>query len=94
MDADDSDATGAADDLACRDFVELATDYLEEALGRRDRARFAAHLAACPHCAAYLEQVRQTVRALGALPPEPVPSGVRDHLLRLFRERHRAPNDR
>ena len=41
--------------------MELVTDYLEGAMPAEDVARFEAHLAACPGCETYLEQVRTTV---------------------------------
>src|SRR4051812_45684181 len=49
--------------LTCRELVELVTDYLEDALGAGDRARFEAHLRACEGCSAYLGQMRSTIWA-------------------------------
>ena len=43
----------------------MVTDYLEGALSRRDRRRIEHHLAGCPHCTAYLEQMRETLRLTG-----------------------------
>ena len=40
--------------LTCREVVELATDHFEAALPAPDRERFAAHVAGCPGCQAYL----------------------------------------
>jgi anti-sigma factor RsiW len=74
------------DPLACQELVELATDYLEGALSRRDRRRMEKHLAGCGGCEAYLESLRATVRTLGELPPEPTDPEVREHLLAAFRE--------
>ena len=74
------------DPLACREFVELVTDYLEGTLPQLERKRFEAHLSECDGCTAYLEQMRITVRTLGALPPEPVDERTREHLLAAFRE--------
>jgi len=73
--------------LACREFVELVTDYLERTLTPGQRARFDEHLAACDGCHEYLRQVEATVRTLGdgaALPP-PDPH-TREKLLVAFRE--------
>ncbi|MBV8690780.1 MAG: zf-HC2 domain-containing protein, partial [Actinobacteria bacterium] len=39
------------------------SDYLDGALRRGDRERLEAHLAACPHCAEYLTQLRVTIDA-------------------------------
>jgi len=76
------------DDLACRELVELVTDYLEGGLSRRERARVRRHLRACPHCTGYLEQIRLTIRLTGRLRLEDVeamPAGRRDELLAVFR---------
>ncbi len=50
-------------EIPCRKVVEMVTDYLEGALSRRDRRRIEHHLAGCPHCSAYLEQMRETLPA-------------------------------
>ena len=72
-------------EMPCRELVELVTDYLEDRLPPIDRARFEAHLADCEACRMYLEQFRQTVRALGRLPEESLSPEVRDALLTAFR---------
>ena len=55
------------DDLACQELVEVVTDYLDGALGRRTRRRFEAHLGGCDGCAAYLAQMRATIALAGRL---------------------------
>ena len=57
-------------EIPCQQVVELISDYLEGALSARDRRRLDAHLAACPHCSAYLAQMRETLRLTGRLVPE------------------------
>ena len=37
------------------------TDYFEGALAPAERARFEAHVAGCPGCERYLDQIRATV---------------------------------
>src|SRR5690242_7221924 len=54
----------------CRNFVEDVTAYLEGTLSEASSALVDAHLADCPHCRAYLDQMRQTVRVLGRLDGE------------------------
>ncbi len=51
----------APDDLSCQELVELITDHLEDALSADDRTRFDRHLATCPHCRAFLDQMRLTI---------------------------------
>ena len=72
-------------DLACREVVELVTDYLEGVLGDRDRERFERHLGGCDGCAAYLEQMRVTLRVAGRLEPEAIDPAFRERLLVAFR---------
>ena len=78
-------ATPSSQDLTCQELVELVTDYLEERLATADRERFDAHLATCPFCTTYLDQMRQTIRALGHLPRESIPSEELEQLLGHFR---------
>lgn len=75
------------DELACREFVELVTDYLEGAVPPAEKRRLEVHLAECPGCAAYLEQMRVTVELTGSLDPdaELPPPAVREALLTVFR---------
>lgn len=72
-------------EMPCRELVELITEYLEDRLSPRDRARFEAHLAECPPCQRYLDQFRQTIRVLGRLPEESLSPAARDMLLAAFR---------
>ena len=76
--------------MACREFVELATDYLEGRLADAERVRFEDHLALCPACGAYMDQLRATLRALGRIPEESLSPAARDELLHAFREWKRA----
>lgn len=71
--------------LTCQQLVELVTDYLENALPVRERARFEEHLGVCPGCLDYLEQMQQTIRAAGALDEQSLDPSVRDALLAAFR---------
>jgi anti-sigma factor RsiW len=72
-------------DIACRQAVELVTDYLEDALSRRERRRLEAHLADCENCAEYLSQIRATIRATGKVVPEDLPPETREGLVDLYR---------
>src|SRR5712692_4408554 len=58
--------TGA---LACRQFVEAVTDYLEGAMPARDRARFEHHLSQCDGCDRYLAPILRTVAITPMIPP-------------------------
>ena len=66
--------------------VELVSDYLEGRLSTADRASFEAHLTKCAACTAYVEQMRQTLAALGRIPEETISAEGRSTLLRAFAE--------
>jgi anti-sigma factor RsiW len=71
-------------DLTCRELVELVTDYLEDALSRRERDRFEEHLAGCGNCTEYVAQFRETIRLTGTLSADDVPQEAADALLAHF----------
>lgn len=74
-------------DVACVELVELLTDYLEGALPPDEVAAIEAHLAVCPPCRVYLDQMRATIALLGTVPVETLPVHARDVLLAEFRRR-------
>ena len=71
--------------LTCAEVVEIVTDYLEDMLEAPDRERFEEHLAFCPGCDAYLDQMRQTIAVTGRLREDDLPPPVRTSLLDAFR---------
>jgi predicted anti-sigma-YlaC factor YlaD len=76
-------------DLTCQELVELVTDYLEGALTQDVRARFDEHLAVCPGCETYLDQIRETVSLLGEVRVDDITGEMRTTLLTAFRDFHR-----
>jgi anti-sigma factor RsiW len=71
--------------LTCREMVELVTDYLEGRLDDAARQRFEAHVAECDACTLYVEQMRQTIVALGHIPPESISPEGQEELIAAFR---------
>jgi anti-sigma factor RsiW len=77
------------EELSCQELVELVTDYFEGAMAPEERERFEAHLADCPGCDSYLEQMRTTIaltRASAELEQRPETTA----LLEAFRSYRRA----
>jgi anti-sigma factor RsiW len=72
-------------DLACRQVVELANDYLEGTLPRSDHERFERHLAGCPHCTEYLAQLRVTIELAGRVSATELTPQMQEHFLELYR---------
>jgi anti-sigma factor RsiW len=79
--------------LVCQEAVELMSDYVEGTLSRRDRRRLEKHLASCPHCSMYLEQIRATIAASGVVYPEDIDPKALDELTDIFRKFHDQADD-
>ena len=73
-------------ELACRQAIELMTNYLDGALSSRDRARLEEHLAGCPYCGEYLAQIQATVAAAGHVEPDDLSPEALGELVSLYRE--------
>ena len=77
--------TAPSDEIVCKELVELVTPYLEDVLPPNERAAIERHLGECDGCETYVEQMRQTIRAIGHVPHEPITSQTRDEVLAIFR---------
>jgi anti-sigma factor RsiW len=71
--------------LICQEVVELITDYLEGAMDAELRSAFDAHLAGCPHCTHYLEQIEAMIRVAGTIEAEALSPEFQAGLLAAFR---------
>ena len=75
-------------DLACREFVQLVTDYLDGALPDETRAQVDSHLATCEGCRTVLAQWRTVIDLAGRLTDTDVAGAdalTRDQLISTFR---------
>ena len=72
-------------EMTCRELVELVTDYLEGAMPASESRRLEEHLAGCSRCRIYLEQLRGTIKTVGALREDSVTPEAQEELLRVFR---------
>jgi predicted anti-sigma-YlaC factor YlaD len=73
------------DELNCQEVVELVTDYLEQALLPEMQAEFEEHVAGCPGCDTYIEQVQQTIMMLRKLAEQSMFPETKQELLEIFR---------
>ena len=51
--------------LACLEFVELVTEYLEDAIDAELRKRVNDHLGLCEGCRNYLDEMQSTIATIG-----------------------------
>ena len=56
--------------LDCVDVVEMVTEFLEHELSPHAELAFVNHVRGCPGCTRYVEQMKQTIDQLRALPAE------------------------
>lgn len=73
--------SGNDQQIACRDLVERVTDYLEGELSVAEARWTDEHLANCPHCRAYLAQMRETIAALRSLAEPGLDPELRERIL-------------
>jgi predicted anti-sigma-YlaC factor YlaD len=76
------------DEIVCREFAELATDYLDGAMPDATLELVEEHLAMCDWCRDYLDQIETTARVVAAepaAPPDAPPEGTLTVLVSAFR---------
>jgi anti-sigma factor RsiW len=71
--------------MVCREAVEVASDYVEGVMNKRARQRYEGHLAACPHCTEYLQQIRDVIASAGRVQVEDLSPAARAGLLGVYR---------
>jgi anti-sigma factor RsiW len=82
--------TDSADHITCQELVELASDYLENALPPPEAELFEQHVNFCEGCEWYVDEMRRTIAAGGRLREEEVPEEVLEPLLAAFRDWKRS----
>ena len=87
----------SADEIVCRQFAELATDYLEGAMPDERLELVEEHLAMCDWSRDYLSKLETTARAVGAEPDAaeaPPSAAMLETLLGAFRARSGGSGER
>ncbi len=74
-----------ANDMSCKELVELVTDYLEGALPPEDHRRFELHIGKCDWCKLYIDQIRLTIKAASKLTEDSLDPQAKEELLAVFR---------
>jgi anti-sigma factor RsiW len=72
-------------DIPCDQIVQMVTDYLEDALEPDQRLLFEEHLADCPPCTRYVEQIHLTLLNLGTVRERDLSERAWDELRDAFR---------
>ena len=77
-----------ANHITCRQLVELASDYLEQALESGDAELFEQHLVYCEGCEHYVDEMRRTIALGGRLRDDVVPAETLERVQAEFRKEH------
>ena len=81
-----------ADALTCQQATALLVEYVNDTLAPEVMRAFQEHLRDCADCLAYLRTYRATIRALGAVRYEDIPTALQDRLFSFLQTRlARAP---
>jgi predicted anti-sigma-YlaC factor YlaD len=78
------------DEIVCRHFAELATDYLEGAVPEDHLELVEEHLAMCDWCREYLHQIETTSAVVSEVAAPGPPEETLDALLGAFRAHTRG----
>ena len=73
-------------EVRCVEFVDELTDWMEGALTAAERGAIEEHLAICPHCVRYLDQMRATLATLRHAADGGVPPALHRAVLAALRE--------
>jgi anti-sigma factor RsiW len=78
--------------IACQQFVEMVTDFLDGALSPADRVAMEAHLADCEDCTEYVAQLQELISRNAARLDGPgdalcLPPGLLNTLMDAYRSR-------
>jgi hypothetical protein len=71
--------------MACEEFEEDLSAWIDGELTRAEQARLVAHLESCPHCRETLSEFKQTSALVRGLATPRAPASVTDPALRLVR---------
>ena len=77
--------------LTCQEVVELVAEYLRGEMSAADTACLEQHMHACTWCGVYVDQLRSTRRALGALAEPGADASSRARVLERFRRLKESP---
>ena len=77
----------SADDLTCQQATALLVEYVNDTLASETMRAFQEHWRDCADCLAYLRTYRATIRALGTVRYEDIPTALQDRLLSFLHTR-------
>ena len=80
--------SSGSDDISCRKFQEMASEYLDGDLGARELWRFTYHAERCGGCGVFVSSLKATLNALHSLPPRKAPDDLKRRILERYSTGH------
>ena len=74
-------SASSPDNLTCQQVTALLVEYVNDTLAPETMRAFQEHVRDCADCLAYLRTYRATIRALGTVRYEDLPTALQDRLL-------------
>jgi predicted anti-sigma-YlaC factor YlaD len=73
-------------EIPCAQIVEMVTDYLEGVMSAEQQRLVDEHLADCPPCTQYFEQIRTTIDLVGSVEESALSADAWEKLRTAFRQ--------
>jgi anti-sigma factor RsiW len=73
--------------LTCKDFLSELSDYLDECVDAKVRAKLEAHIAECPNCWVIADTTKKTIQIYKGMDPYPIPSDVEARLMKALEKK-------
>ena len=71
----------------CKEITDLIFGYLNDTLRPAVKRDFQRHLRICPDCVNFLKTYKKTAATSASLPPEAIPTRLRENILEFLRSR-------
>ena len=81
--------TTRADEMQCKELIQLVTEHLEGTIAEAEREQLETHASECAWCERYIEQTRQLIGALATLDEGAADGEAWQRALTSFRSRQR-----
>ena len=72
-------------EMACKELIDVLSDYLDGSLPPDDRRRLEVHLDECAYCINYVMQMKDTIDAMGGVSLESLAPEKQGEVLEAFR---------
>jgi anti-sigma factor RsiW len=76
--------------LTCKDFLNELSDYLDEKIDAKVRAKLEQHITDCPNCWVITNTTRKTIEIYKGMEPYPIPTDVEARLMKALEKKMAA----